>query len=115
MTTEVAAPLLAVIVELGRELPAAQRYQNLLEAIRQTLPSNATALLKLRGAALVPLAVEGLSTDTLGRHFIVESHPRLATILRSPEPVRFPSDSPLPDPYDGLLKEEKGTFTCMTV
>lgn len=108
MTTEVAAPLLAVIVELGRELPAAQRYQNLLEAIRQTLPSNATALLKLRGAALVPLAVEGLSTDTLGRHFIVESHPRLATILRSPEPVRFPSDSPLPDPYDGLLKEEKG-------
>ncbi|MEH6389824.1 MAG: nitric oxide reductase transcriptional regulator NorR [Pseudomonas profundi] len=108
MTTTVSDPLLRIIVELAQDHPPAQRFQRLLQAIRQTLPCNAAALLQLRGTELIPLAVDGLSTDTLGRHFVVDSHPRLARILLSHEPVRFPSDSPLPDPYDGLLSEVTG-------
>ena len=108
MTTEVSDSLFRVIAELAQNHAPPQRFQRLLQAIRQTLPCNAAALLQLRGTALIPLAVDGLSTDTLGRHFVVDAHPRLARILLSHEPVRFPSDSPLPDPYDGLLSEVTG-------
>ncbi|QJD58743.1 nitric oxide reductase transcriptional regulator NorR [Pseudomonas sp. gcc21] len=108
MTTDIPYPLLQVIADLAQHHPPARRFQRFLEAIRQALPCNAVALLQLRGAALVPQAVDGLSTDTLGRHFMVDSHPRLAKILLSHEPVRFPSDSGLPDPYDGLLSEVTG-------
>ncbi|WP_150305898.1 nitric oxide reductase transcriptional regulator NorR [Pseudomonas saliphila] len=108
MTTVASGPLLRLIAELAQDQPPAQRFRRLLEAVRQTLPCNAAALLQLRGTELIPLAVDGLSTDTLGRHFAVDSHPRLARILLSHEPVRFPSDSPLPDPYDGLLSEVTG-------
>jgi anaerobic nitric oxide reductase transcription regulator len=34
----------------------------------------------------------------------VRQHPRLDVILRSPDPVRFPADSPLADPFDGYLE-----------
>lgn len=108
MTTIASGLLLRVIADLTQDQPPAQRFRGLLEAVRQTLPCNAAALLQLRDTELIPLAVDGLSTDTLGRHFAVDSHPRLARILLSHEPVRFPSDSPLPDPYDGLLSEVTG-------
>lgn len=103
MTTSYPYTLLPVITDLARDLKPAERFQQLLSTIRQLLPCDATALLQLRGTELVPLAVDGLSTDTLGRHFVVDDHPRLARILLSHEPLRFAADSPLPDPYDGLL------------
>nr|MBF0683900.1 nitric oxide reductase transcriptional regulator NorR [Pseudomonas sp.] len=55
-----------------------------------------------------PLAVHGLRPDALGRRFKVHEHPRLAAILHQPGPVRFSSDSPLPDPYDGLVENQHG-------
>lgn len=103
MTTYNPYALLPVITDLTRDLKPAERFQQLLSSVRQLLPCDATALLQLRGAELIPLAVDGLSTDTLGRHFVVDDHPRLARILLSHEPLRFAADSPLPDPYDGLL------------
>lgn len=108
MTARPSYPLLPVITDLARDLTAAERFQQLLASIRQLLPCDASALLQLRGTELVPLAVDGLSTDTLGRHFVVDDHPRLAKILLSHEPLRFAADSPLPDPYDGLLHRVKG-------
>ena len=36
------------------------------------------------------------------------SIPRLDVILRSTEPVRFPNDSALPDPFDGVIEAAPG-------
>jgi anaerobic nitric oxide reductase transcription regulator len=52
--------------------------------MRALLPCDAAALLRLDGEWLVPLAVDGLSTDTLGRRFKVSEHPRFAVLLSSP-------------------------------
>ena len=108
MTTGKSYPLLGVITDLARDMPPAERFGQLLATIRQVLPCDACALLQLRGDELIPMAVDGLSIDTLGRHFVIEDHPRLARILLNPEPVRFAADSPLPDPYDGLLHAVEG-------
>src|SRR5690606_36714783 len=90
----------------SRDFPGTQRYQRLLDAIARIFPCDAAAILQLQDNVLRPLAVAGLSDDTLGRRFAVNEHPRLAHLLHSREPVRFPADSSLPDPYDGLVETE---------
>lgn len=98
--------LLPLVDDLSRDLPEAERFRRLLEALRRLVPCDASALLRLEGGELVPLAVDGLSLDTLGRRFRVEDHPRFGALLALDEPTLFPSDSPLPDPYDGLVTGE---------
>ncbi|MDM0073933.1 nitric oxide reductase transcriptional regulator NorR [Variovorax sp. J2P1-59] len=109
MTTH---PLLQAIIplvaDIARELPSAERYRRLLEALRVLLPCDAAALLRLDDGWLLPLAVDGLSSDTLGRRFRVEEHPRFTALLEADGPLRFPADSSLPDPYDGLVEGVKG-------
>ncbi|WP_459744164.1 nitric oxide reductase transcriptional regulator NorR [Pseudomonas sp. 3A(2025)] len=95
--------LLPLVADLSRELPDEERYRRLLHSLRQLLPCDAVALLKLEDDVLAPLAVDGLSADTLGRRFRVGEHPRLEILLYSDTPVRFAADCELPDPYDGLL------------
>ncbi|HGM5582747.1 TPA: nitric oxide reductase transcriptional regulator NorR [Pseudomonas putida] len=95
--------LLPLVSDLSRDLPDEERYRRLLLAMRNLLPCDAAALLRLEGEWLVPLAVDGLSTDTLGRRFKVSEHPRFQILLSRPAPTRFASDSELPDPYDGLV------------
>ncbi len=95
--------LLPLVSDLSRELPENERYRRLLEAMRALLPCDAAALLRLDGEWLVPLAVDGLSTDTLGRRFKVSEHPRFQILLGSHGPTRFEGKSELPDPYDGLV------------
>jgi anaerobic nitric oxide reductase transcription regulator len=96
--------LIPLVGDIARNLPAAERYRRLLRALRALLPCDAAALLRLDGEVLVPLAVDGLSADTLGRRFRIDQHPRFAALLRADGPLRFPADSPLPDPYDGLVE-----------
>jgi anaerobic nitric oxide reductase transcription regulator len=104
----IAEPMLQALVplvdDLARDLPDAERYRRLLEAMRMLLPCDAVAILRLDGASLLPLAVNGLSSDTLGRRFRRDEHPRFDALLRSFGPMRFPGDSELPDPYDGLVE-----------
>lgn len=95
--------LLPLVSDLSRDLSDQERYRRLLQAMRGLLPCDAAALLRLDGEWLVPLAVDGLSADTLGRRFKVSEHPRFQLLLSRPQPTRFPSDSELPDPYDGLV------------
>ncbi|MHC6227289.1 nitric oxide reductase transcriptional regulator NorR [Pseudomonas sp. X10] len=95
--------LLPLVSDLSRDLPDHERYRRLLQAMRELLPCDAAALLRLDGEWLVPLAVDGLSADTLGRRFRVSEHPRFQILLSRREPTRFASDSDLPDPYDGLV------------
>lgn len=95
--------LVPLVDDLSRELPDGERYRRLLEAVRALLPCDAAALLRLDGEWLLPVAVNGLSPDTLGRRFKVDEHPRFAQLLQAGGPMRFAPDSPLPDPYDGLV------------
>ena len=94
---------ISVIEDLSRDLPSEARYQRLLEAIHQTIPCDAIALLRLRGKQLRPVAFRGLRDEVRGRHFLLDRHPRLARILASHQLLRFEADSDLPDPYDGLV------------
>ncbi len=108
--------LLDIAVDLTKDLSEQDRYQRLLSAVRRVLPCDASALLRYEKGMLVPVAVDGLSADTLGRHFDPEQHPRFQQILKSKQIVRFPADSSLPDPYDGLVLNHEGDLevhACM--
>lgn len=98
------ADLAKLITDLSRDLPIQKRLQRLLDVFQRNFPCDAIALLERQGGQLVPKAVRGLSTDIFGRRFVIREHPRLAQILDSRRPVRFPADSALPDPYDGLVE-----------
>ena len=100
--------MVPLVADLARDLPDQQRYASLLDALRQVLPFDAVALLRLDGDVLVPLAVRGLAADTLGRRFKVGEHPRLALLLASRAPTRFAVDCDLPDPYEGLVEGVHG-------
>ncbi|WP_207001884.1 nitric oxide reductase transcriptional regulator NorR [Trinickia mobilis] len=99
------APLMQ---DLSHDLPDTERYRRLLQSLRTLFPGDAAALLRLDGDTLVPLAIDGLSSDTLGRRFRVGDHPRFAQLLSRAEPTRFAADSDLPDPYDGLVQGVAG-------
>ena len=98
----------ALLADLVTELPHAVRLQRLVSTLRERFHCGAVALLRLEGDSLTPMAVDGLVQETLGRHFVVAQHPRLAAILASRQPVRFEPASELPDPYDGLLQTQIG-------
>jgi anaerobic nitric oxide reductase transcription regulator len=106
-TTELFKTQQETLLEIARDLTASlgkeDRYMRLLTAIRRLVPCDAACLLRLEGKELVPLAAHGLLPAALGRRFDRSEHPRLDVILSASEPVRFPPDSPLADPFDGLL------------
>lgn len=97
----------SILLEIARDLTASlateDRYQRLLDAVRRMVPCDAACLFRLDGDALIPLAGYGLADEALVHRYPRSEHPRLDVILSSPGPVRFPPDSPLPDPFDGQL------------
>ncbi|MGN6529264.1 MAG: nitric oxide reductase transcriptional regulator NorR [Burkholderiaceae bacterium] len=94
---------LPLLRDLSRDLPPAERYRRLLEAVRRLFQCDACALLQLDGDALLPRAVSGLGEDVLGRRFRIAEHPRFAALMASDRPTCFDARSKLPDPYDGLV------------
>ncbi len=108
MTHPLLLALIPLVADLSRDLPDDERYRRLLRSLRQLFPCDAVALLKLEDEVLVPLSVEGLSPDSLGRRFRLGEHPRLDIILQNREPTRFSTDCDLPDPYDGLVEGVHG-------
>jgi len=110
--------LIGLVNDLSQQLSPQQRYQRLLQSLRLLFFCDACALLKLEQGYLVPLATDGLSEDTLGRRFLITEHPRFSQILAKQGAVRFPADSNLPDPYDGLVETEESQLhvhDCMGV
>lgn len=108
--------LLELSVELAQSVASKQRFNDLLTAIRKVITCDAIVLLSYQGEHLQPLALQGLSNDTIGRRFIINEHPRFEQICRSQKAVRFPADSDLPDPYDGLVIANEGDLpvhACM--
>ena len=95
--------LLEIVGDLTASLGARDRYERFLSAVRRLVPYDAACLLRLQGDDLVPLAGHGLVPAALERPYPRSRHPRLEAILRSEAPLLFPNDSPLPDPFDGLL------------
>lgn len=95
--------LTRIAVALQSDIGHQDRFQRLLKTLRQVLGCDAAALLRYDARQFIPLAIEGLAPDVLGRRFALDAHPRLETIARAGDVVRFPADSQLPDPYDGLM------------
>ena len=95
--------LIELALDLAGSLNTKDRFDRLLDTVRKTIACDAVALLSYHGSVLKPIALQGLSRDTLGRRFIIDEHPRFVALCQSTSPIRFAADSPLPDPYDGLL------------
>lgn len=95
--------LAKIAIELQHGLSGQDRFQTLITSVRGLLSCDASALLRYENQLFRPLAIDGLSADVLGRRFSLNSHPRLEAIARAGDVVRFPADSQLPDPYDGLI------------
>lgn len=112
--------LLTLSVDLIRGLTRKDRFEYLLDRLRKAIECDAVALLVFRKfkdeKQLIPLAIEGLAKETLGRRFNIADHPRFEIICKSEHPVRFQADCPLPDPYDGLIQLHSGALpihSCM--
>lgn len=104
MNPSIEKVLLQIALDLSSNLSSDLHYQRLISSIHQVFPCDASALFVLdHDGCLKPVAVQGLSTAVLGRCFPPKVHPRLQAILESKHPVRFESNSDLPDPFDGLL------------
>ncbi|OQX68122.1 MAG: nitric oxide reductase transcription regulator [Sorangiineae bacterium NIC37A_2] len=105
------APLLSIALDLSQALASEDRLARLLDAVRRAIPCDAAAVLELVGDELVPLATHGLVPEVLGRRFPRSEHPRFDVVVARGVPVLFSADSPLPDPYDGLLLKNPNA-TC---
>lgn len=97
-----------LLADLVTELSPGVRFQRLVSSLRAHFHCGAVALLRLEQGHLLPVAVDGLSQDTLGRRFALGEHPRLLAILNRRGILHFRHDDALPDPYDGLLTERAG-------
>lgn len=95
--------LLPLALDITASLTSRDRSRRLVDVVHRALPCDSVGLLALEGDTLVPVACHGLSDDIYGRRFPRAENPRLDIICANDEPTRFPADSPLPDPYDGLV------------
>ena len=98
--------LAALVEEIQNGLRGRDRFARLIISIHNALHCDATALLRYENQQFRPLATAGLAPDVMGRRFSLDAHPRLEAIARAGDVVRFPADSDLPDPYDGLIPEQ---------
>lgn len=96
--------LIDIAVNLNASLSSTDRYQSLLRIIRETVPYDASVLMVREKEVMVPLASFGLTSEAKERTYLLKENPRLNIIVSSDSPVRFPIDSELPDPFDGMVE-----------
>ncbi|MFM9271125.1 nitric oxide reductase transcriptional regulator NorR [Halomonas elongata] len=104
--TEFLKALRTLLARLSEGEASDTYWANLLRALVGDFPADASTLMVMDGDALRPVALLGLDDEVRGRHFALQDHPRLAAIASHPGVCRFPHDSPLPDPFDGLIDED---------
>ena len=100
--------LVNISLDLATGLTSADRNQRLLESLHRVIPYDAATVMRLEGGALLPVVTRGLSKAASGKPYPPRDHPRLEIICRAKEPVFFPSDTALPDPFDGQLAQDEG-------
>jgi anaerobic nitric oxide reductase transcription regulator len=107
--------LAKIAIELQSDIGHTDRFSRLIITLRELLGCDASALLRYEAHQFIPLAIDGLAKDVLGRRFALQAHPRLEAIARAGDIVRFPADSTLPDPYDGLIpgQENLKVHACL--
>ncbi|QQD21170.1 nitric oxide reductase transcriptional regulator NorR [Venatoribacter cucullus] len=97
-----------LLQDLITDMPAAERFERIVTGLHERFECGAVVLLRLQREHLHPVAIRGLVAEAHGRKFGLAQHPRLSAIMTSVQALRFPADSPLPDPYDGLLASQPG-------
>lgn len=110
--------LLSFALNLASAVTQPNRFEQLVYAVRATINCDAVVLLVNNNDVLTPIAQRGLSNDLMGRRFVIDEHPRLKVICEGHYPVRFPADSKLPDPYDGMVighDDHLRVHSCMGV
>ena len=95
-------------LDLATGLTASDRNHRLLESLRRVIPYDAATVMRLEGNALLPVVTRGLAKAASGKPYLLREHPRLEIICRAQQPVLFPSDTTLPDPFDGQLEHDEG-------
>ncbi|WP_081878812.1 nitric oxide reductase transcriptional regulator NorR [Photobacterium sanctipauli] len=95
--------LTRIALDLTQGISSQDRFERLLTVIKSVFGCDASALLAFKEQHFMPLAINGMFEEVLGRQFDLDAHPRLEAIARAGDIVRFPHDSDLPDPYDGLI------------
>jgi anaerobic nitric oxide reductase transcription regulator len=108
--------LTQLAIDLTTSVSGQDRFNRLLSIIRKLFNCDASALLAFQNQQFSPLAINGLYDEVLGRRFNIQEHPRLEAIARAGDIVRFPADSQLPDPYDGLIpnhEDELNVHSCI--
>lgn len=96
--------LAGIALDLTSALTASDRHKRLLDALRKVIPFDAAALMRLEHNELVPIASRGLSGEAIERRYRIDANERLKAICAADGPIRFASDHPAPDPFDGLLE-----------
>lgn len=96
-----------LLADLLSDLPGVVRLQRAVDTLQAHFKCDGVGLLALDGNSLRLVAAAGMPREALGRRFVVAQHPRFAAILARREPTRFEPDSVLPDPYDGLLDDQR--------
>lgn len=102
-TTRELRLLMSIAIDLSVSRSSQDRHQRLVDSVKAALPVDAVTLLLHENGVMRPLAQHGLSRDSMGRSFPLESHPRLQAIAGAQAATIFPHDSDLPDPFDGLV------------
>ena len=102
--------LTQLALDLTQGVSSQDRFDRLLSVIKSLFGCDSSALLAFREQHFSPLAINGLFEEVLGRQFHIDEHPRLEAIARAGDIVRFPHDSDLPDPYDGLIPSHQGNL-----
>jgi len=100
--------ILTIATDLTSSINSQDRYDRLLKTTKTILRSDAAVLLKKEGSRLRLIAADGMRPGTLLSDYPLKEHPRLEMICNSKTPVLFPSDSPIPDPFDQCLKKNHG-------
>lgn len=91
-----------------QDIAKPEAYRTIIEVWQQILGSDACVLQQWQHetSSFIPLAAIGVVQGFSGRTFSLDDHPRLQRIFQKNTWVRFAADSPLPDPYDGLIQGE---------
>jgi len=95
--------LIQIAINLNEALSSQDRHQKLLKIIHDSIPYDASTLMIFENDQLIPIASYGLIDEAREKTYPLKLNPRLDIIFNSKKTVRFPLDSDLPDPFDGLL------------